>query len=77
MHVLFQRQHNRLALGLKNLMFQQPAPDTLPLATVLDEALYLTARRILVGQWQRIIYTQWLPLVLGEETMKNYGKSGR
>ena len=45
MHTLMVREHNRLCDLIKDI---NPALD--------DEGIYQNARRILIGEWQSIIY---------------------
>lgn len=52
---LFMREHNRLALMLKKLNNDWN-----------DEKLFQEARRINIAQFQKIIYYDWLPLVVGD-----------
>ena len=54
------REHNRLAQLLKN---QHPQWN--------DEKLYQEARRIVIAEYQHIIYKEWLPQILGLPLMKN------
>ena len=53
------REHNRLAQLLKN---QHPRWD--------DDKLYQEARRIVIAEYQHIIYKEWLPQILGLPLMK-------
>ncbi|XP_030746842.1 chorion peroxidase-like [Sitophilus oryzae] len=62
MHTLFLREHNRLARSLQALN---------PLWT--DEKLFLEARQILIAEMQVIIYKEFLPTVLGEEAIREFG----
>ncbi|XP_035789540.1 uncharacterized protein LOC118465419 [Anopheles albimanus] len=59
-HLLFFREHNRLALQLKNL---NPSWS--------DLTLYEEARRINIAQYQRIVYYELLPRFLGRTNMVN------
>jgi peroxidase len=71
LHVIFNRQHNRLAQALRSQLLPPGSVDGAhPL--VLDEALFQTARRILVAQWQHIIFTEWLPIILGPYPIQHF-----
>ncbi|XP_050098780.1 uncharacterized protein LOC126579333 [Anopheles aquasalis] len=59
-HLLFFREHNRLAVQLKNL---NPSWS--------DLTLYEEARRINIAQYQRIVYYELLPKILGRTNMVN------
>ena len=54
MHVLFLREHNSVA---RELAVAFPNFD--------DESLYQIARAIVIAEYQCIVYTEWLPLLLG------------
>ena len=61
MHTLWMREHNRLAESLGN---QHP--------NWTDEKLFNEARRIVIAEYQHIIYKEWLPNILGVDYMKKY-----
>ena len=56
------REHNRIA---KQLVFYNP--------TWLDDQIYEEARRIVIGEYQHIVFNEWLPLILGQELMQKFG----
>ena len=58
MHALFVREHNRICDLIKA---EQP--------TWSDEMLYQNARRILVAEYQSVVYGGYLPAVIGEQNM--------
>ncbi|XP_067000674.2 chorion peroxidase [Anabrus simplex] len=59
--LLFLREHNRLAAGLSTL---NPHWS--------DEVLYQEARRIVIAEIQHILYSEWLPIVVGLPAMEDY-----
>lgn len=54
LHTLFARQHNKMAALVHTKA-----------ASWGDEQLYWKARRIVVAQWQKILYEEWLPALMG------------
>merc|ERR1712080_256035 len=37
-----------------------------------DELIYQNARRILIAEWQNIIYSEWLPLIIGKKRLDSF-----
>ncbi|XP_070395924.1 salivary peroxidase/catechol oxidase-like isoform X1 [Dermacentor albipictus] len=66
MHTVFLRQHNRIArlLGLFNFRLG-------------DEELFQRTKRIVECQFQHIVYSEWLPIVVGPQTMTRFGLAPR
>lgn len=61
MHILFAREHNRVADILSSL---NPRWS--------DDVTFLEAQRIVQAEFQHIVYSEWLPQVLGTETMQRF-----
>jgi len=55
LQVIFFREHNRIAEELAKI---NPDWD--------DERLYQEARRILIAEWQIIVYRDYLPIIVGK-----------
>ncbi|XP_046396972.1 peroxidase-like [Ischnura elegans] len=62
LHTMFVREHNRMATELSKL---NPHWD--------DERLYQETRHIMAAIVQHITYKEFLPLLLGKDTMKAFG----
>ncbi|ROT71626.1 putative peroxidase-like [Penaeus vannamei] len=60
-HLLFARHHNLVASRLQQL---NPCWG--------DEELFQESRRVVVAQFQHIVYSEYLPTVLGEKAMREY-----
>lgn len=62
MHTLFVREHNRIA----NFFKGQGS----------DEAIYQKARRILIAEMQNVIYSEYLPALLGPSNIRDFKLMG-
>ena len=62
LHILFLREHNRIATELKTLN-----------PTWNDELLYQHTKRIVNAEHQHIIFNEFLPPLLGQEQMELFG----
>ena len=58
LHTIFVREHNRVASQVKGL---RPWWN--------DEKIYQESRRIVVAELQNIVYKEFLPIILGDETV--------
>jgi hypothetical protein len=61
LQTLFVRNHNRIAAALQ----QEHAGWS-------DEQLYQEARKINIAEYQEIVYTEWIPAVLGSNALTAY-----
>ena len=61
-HTVWMREHNRVAGQLQQLNPQWT-----------DEQLYQEARKIVIAQLQHITYKEWLPIILGNKYMDEWG----
>lgn len=66
LHILFAREHNRIADVLSSL---NPRWS--------DEVIFLEAQRIVQAEMQHITYNEWLPQVIGDETMQRFSLATR
>ena len=61
MHMLFMREHNRIAEELGR---------HLPEALRQDELIYQETRRLVGAEMQNLVYGEYLPTILGAKYMK-------
>lgn len=61
-YIVWFREHNRIAEGIYNLM---PFWD--------DEFIFQETRRLVLAEWQNVVYGEYLPTLLGMDTMNKYG----
>ena len=62
MHTLFMREHNRIWAELKKINPHWSA-----------DMFFQTARKIVIAEMQVIVYTEWLPVVMGVDGIRQYG----
>ncbi|XP_043197847.1 peroxidase-like [Amphibalanus amphitrite] len=62
MHTVWTREHNRVANTLSRLHRHWS-----------DEQLFQEARRIVIGEYQHIIYNEYLPVILGFKYTREHG----
>ena len=62
MHTLFLREHNRIC----DLIAAENSGED-------DDYYFENARRIVIAEMQNIVYSEYLPIVLGEKAMRDGG----
>ncbi|XP_052739759.1 chorion peroxidase [Bicyclus anynana] len=62
LHTIWTREHNKIARALSAL---NPGWD--------EDTVFMETRRIVLAEFQHIIYNEWLPLLLGSKIMQMYG----
>ena len=56
LHTVWIREHNRIAVEIQRL---NPSWD--------DEKLFQETKKIVIAEYQHIVYKEWLPIVMGKE----------
>lgn len=62
LHILFAREHNRIADILSALN-----------PSWTDDVIFYETQRIVTAELQHIVYSEWLPELIGSETMHRFG----
>ena len=65
-HTLFNREHNRICDELQN--HSTVTWDNNNGNPWTDDDFFYNARRIMTATWQKIVYEDWLPLIIGDDT---------
>jgi len=60
-HTIFVREHNRVA---KELLYWNPYWN--------DETTYQEARRVVIAEYQNMVYAEFLPLLLGQKIARQF-----
>ena len=71
-HALFVREHNRICDQLWPMIDWTHYGNKDCDNDECDELMYQNARRVLIAEWQNIIYNEWLPLILGNSRMSEF-----
>ena len=61
-HTIWLREHNRIAREIER---------RLPKNLRTDEVIFQESRRLVAAELQNIVYTEWLPLLLGDKMMRD------
>ena len=61
-HTVWMREHNRIATQLKRIN-----------PTWRGERIFQETRRIVNAEWQNIIFSEWLPILLGPSYVQEFG----
>ena len=72
LHTLFHREHNRIVKELSKHRDWKKYGKKNCKNGRCDNWMYQNARRILIAEWQNIIYAEWLPLIVGAEFIKKF-----
>ena len=75
LHTLFVREHNRICDHLWYMANWKRHGNDACDNDHCDELMYQNARRILIAEWQNIIYSEWLPQILGGKRMHDFNLS--
>ena len=65
-HTVWMREHNRIATQLRRIN-----------PTWRGERIFQETRRIVNAEWQNIIFSEWLPILLGPSYVEEFGLTPR
>merc|ERR1719334_985718 len=72
LHALMVREHNRICDRIWFMSDWTKYGNSRCENDACDEILYQNVRRIVIAEYQNIVYSEWLPIMLGKRRMQTF-----
>ena len=74
MHTLFFNEHNRIATLIynKHKHTTTTTASTSSTTTWNDEKIFQETRKIVIGEFQNVVYNEYLPVILGNQFIDDF-----